>query len=140
MLRPLLCCATLVASLSACTWVKMEPGGVDVRVAHRGDDLGGCSRLGEIGVEVQDEVALYRRNELKVRDELETMARNEATSLDADTIQALNEPSGGEQRFAAYRCGRYAAAARAPAAPEREAAQPQALEAGEVETYPVDDD
>lgn len=34
----------------------------------------------------------------------ESLARNEATTLDADTVQALAEPAGGEQRFAAYDC------------------------------------
>jgi len=41
-----------------------------------------------------------------VREELETLARNEAPGLGADTLQPLEEPRDGEQRFAAYRCGR----------------------------------
>ena len=89
---------------------------------------------GEVGVAVRDKVALYQRNELKVRDELETMARNEAVGLGADTVQALNEPSAGEQRFAAYACGGRVAAPRAlPVEPRREAA-------GEAETFPVEGD
>ena len=50
-------------------------------------------------------VAFYERNEVKVRDELETLARNEAPGVPADTVQALGEPSGGTQRFADWRCG-----------------------------------
>jgi hypothetical protein len=132
---PLLCCFVLVAS-SACTWVKMEPGGSVVRVARLSDDLSGCSKRGEVGVAVKDKVGLYQRNELKVRDELETMARNEAASLSADTVQALNEPSAGEQRFAAYRCGRNAPVARA-ATPAHD---PEPAPAGDAQTYPVKDD
>lgn len=125
---------SLVLVLPACTWVKMEPGGATVQVAPRSVDLSGCTRRGEVGVAVRDKVALYQRNELKVRDELETMARNEAVGLGADTVQALNEPSAGEQRFAAYACGGRVAAPRAlPVEPRREAA-------GEAETFPVEGD
>mgnify|MGYP006203713155 CR=1 FL=1 len=61
---------------------------------------------GEVSVSVKDSVAFYERNTLRVRDELETLARNEAPGLQADTLQALGDPADGEQRFAAYRCGR----------------------------------
>ena len=127
----------LALALPACTWVKMEAGGAAVQVAHRGEDLGGCTRRGEVGVSVKDKVGLYRRNELKVRDELETMARNEAATLGADTVQALNEPSAGEQRFAAYAC-RGVAARPAPRAGEP-APDPQPAPFEDAETYPVDD-
>jgi hypothetical protein len=125
----------LAASLGACTWVKMEPGAATVRVARAGDDVSGCSKRGEVGVEVRDQVALYRRNDLKVRDELETMARNEALALGADTVQAVNEPSAGEQRFAAYRCGAGAPVSRAPATRDT-----QPRPEGEAETFPVKQD
>ena len=138
MLRPLLSSVLIAAALSACTWVKMEPGATQVRVARLGDDLSSCTKRGEVGVSVRDRVGLYQRNDLKVRDELETMARNEAQSLEADTVQALNEPSAGEQRFAAYACGGRAPVARAPRAPDADDTRP-ALQ-GEAETYPVRED
>ena len=53
---------------------------------------------------VRDQVGFYERNELKVRDELEVLARNEAPDLHADTLQAIDEPLNGEQRFTAYAC------------------------------------
>jgi hypothetical protein len=127
-----------VASLSACTWVKMEPGGKGVRVARLGDDLSACTKRGEVAVSVRDKVGLYQRNELKVRDELETMARNEATGLDADTVQAANEPSAGEQRYVAYSCGRNAPIARGPA--RSNPAEPLPRESGDAETFPMRDD
>lgn len=91
-------------ALGACTWVKPDPAGARVRVAYDGN-AEGCTKVGEIGVGVRDRlIPGVDRNELKVRDELESLARNEAATLDADTIVALNEPKDGEQRFAAYRC------------------------------------
>lgn len=126
-----------VVAMPACTWVKMEPGATAVRVARMGDDLSSCDKRGEVGVSVRDKIALYQRNDLKVRDELETMARNEARSLAADTVQPLNDPSAGEQRFAAYACGGglpVANTTRARPDPARSAP------AGEAETFPIRDE
>ena len=94
----------VTASLaSACTWVHMAPGASAVRVVE--GPPAGCENRGEIEVSVKDSVAFYDRNAIKVRDELETLARNEAPGLGADTIHPRTQPSDGSQRFAAWRCG-----------------------------------
>ena len=87
----------------ACTWVHMAPGASAVRVVQAAPS--GCENRGEIEVSVKDSVAFYDRKDRKVRDELETLARNEAPGMQADTVQPLGDPSGGSQRFAAWRCG-----------------------------------
>ncbi|GAB2499229.1 DUF4156 domain-containing protein [Pseudoxanthomonas sangjuensis] len=93
--------------LSACTWVQLAPEARAVKVVPAGTAPAGCEKRGEVAVTVRNKVAFYERNSLKVRDELETLARNEAPGLQADTLQPLDEPNAaGEQRFAAYRCGR----------------------------------
>ncbi len=89
---------------SGCTWVHMAPGASAVRVVSAAPH--GCEKRGEIEVSVKDSVAFYERNELRVREELETLARNEGPGLDADTLQPLAAPQAGAQRFAAWRCGR----------------------------------
>lgn len=122
-------------ALGACTWVRMEPEAARVRVLPAGASVQGCTPRGEIGVSVRDRVGLYQRNELKVRDELETLARNEAPGLGADTIQPLEEPSLGEQRFAAFRCG-MRTSPRAQTRPQPSAAAPREA----VETYPIRND
>ena len=93
----------LLAALSACTWVHMAPGASAVRVAAT--PPAGCQKQGEVEVSVKHSIAFIERNPIKVRDELETLARNEAPGLQADTISPLAEPAGGSQRFAAWRCG-----------------------------------
>lgn len=96
---------TMSLALTACTWVEPDAGGQRIRVAH-GEDLSGCVDLHTtITVSVKHEIAGVERKAIKVRDELESLARNEAASSGAaDTIQALEEPHDGEQRFAAYDC------------------------------------
>jgi Domain of unknown function (DUF4156) len=90
---------------AACTWVEPSVSGDAVRVVYEGN-VTGCRDAGTVAVTVADKIAFYHRSETKVRDELETMARNEAANLPADTIKAISEPHEGSQRFQAYVCGR----------------------------------
>jgi hypothetical protein len=121
----------LLSLLSGCTWVKLDDAGTRVRVAYDGR-VDGCDKAGEITVSVKDRVGFYERNDLKVKDELETLARNQAVSLPADTLVARGAPHGGEQAFDAYRCGiRRAATVDAKAGPERR------NDKGEAQTFPV---
>jgi len=109
--------AAILLSLSACTFVKMGPGGSQVRVVAQDKNMSACEKRGEVVVSVKDRLGPYERDELRVRDELETLARNEAPSLRADTVQPKAAPHDGEQRFLAFRC------AGAQPAPSAEAAK-----------------
>src|SRR6478752_660443 len=97
--------AALVVVISSCSFVEMAPGGEAVRVVAPGQLPAGCVKRGEVEVSVKDRLGPYSRDELRVKDELEVLARNEAPGLDADTIQAKGPPADGEQRFIAFRCG-----------------------------------
>ena len=96
--------AAAVLFLSGCTWVHMAPGASNVRVIAAGAAPADCEKRGEVAVSVKDSVAFYERNALRVRDELETLARNEAPGIQATAVQPLGDPADGEQRFAAWRC------------------------------------
>lgn len=104
-MRKIVLIASFAAALSACTWVHLDPAAQNVKVIAAGA-APACEKKGEVNVSVKNSVGLYNRKALKVRDELETLARNEAPTLKADTIQPLQEPFDGTQRFAAYRCGK----------------------------------
>jgi hypothetical protein len=119
----------MVAALVAggCTWVDMAPGGSSVRVIDGSGPPAGCEKRGEVEVTVKSKVAFYERNQLRVREELETLARNEAAGLQADTVQPMGGPLNGSQRFAAWRCGAGRGTV-APAAPKT---------AGSAQTYPL---
>ena len=126
--------ATLAVALSACTFVQIQPGGQAIRVAAAGQPLT-CEKRGEIVVSVKDRLGPLERGELRVRDELEVLARNEAPGLGADTVQPLGEPMDGEQRWAAFRCG-----GAVMAAPARRTGQPEPLPEGEAEVVPLRED
>ncbi len=97
---PMIAAAAL--ALSACTWVPIAPEAQKVRVLRA--EPASCEKVGEIDVEVTDKVSLYRRNELRVAEELETMARNQAAGIPATDIHPLGPVNEGKQRFAAWRC------------------------------------
>jgi len=93
-----------IGTLSACTFVKMGPGGEAIKVAPMSRDLTGCEKRGEITVSVKDRLGPYERDTLRVKDELEVLARNEAPGLKADTVQAIGQLNDGSQKWNAFRC------------------------------------
>ena len=88
--------SSLLLTVTACTWVPIEPAGKATRVLPAGPVPAGCIAKGEVG--------FYNRNPLRVQEELETLARNEAPSAGANAVQAAAAPADGSQRFAAFQC------------------------------------
>ena len=93
-------CALL--ALPACTFVKMAPGAQQVKVLSAAPS--GCERRADVAVSVTHKVGFYERSETQVRDELETLARNEAPGLGANWISPLGPPEDGSQRWTTWRC------------------------------------
>ncbi len=138
----------VLLSLSACTWVKIEPEGKQIRVAMPSEALTSCGEMrSEITVSVRDQVGLFNRDDMKVRDELETLARNQAAGSGVDTLKALTEPLNGEQTFGTWLCGSANVAPRpatrpSTVSPADNTPAPDRTSGGfqDVETYPVDDE
>lgn len=127
--------ALVAVALTSCSWgIKLDSRGKNVRTAWN-NDVSGCREVGKVTVSVLDRVGPVDRKDIKVRDELEVMARNEAGEMNADTIRPLGEPREGEQTFASYVCGsgNSADSIRAPRREESKFAPPPAT----TETYPI---
>lgn len=92
----------LVLALPACSFVKMAPGAQQVKVLAAAPT--GCEARGEVVVSVTHKIGFYERNAVRVRDELEVLARNEAPRLGANRVSPLGPPADGEQRWAMWRC------------------------------------
>ncbi len=123
----------LALPLAACSWgIKLDSGGEKVHTVWTGD-VTGCKDVGQITVSVLDHVGPVDRSGLKVRDELEVMARNEAAGMSADTIKPVGDPRDGQQSWAAYHCGPGEHAKHAPMRIEQKSAD------GKTETYPIKD-
>lgn len=93
----------LLGGLAGCTWVDMTPEAEKVRVVPA-DRVADCSRVGELSTYTKAKVAGVSRSGGKVREELETLARNEAASIGADTIVAVSDVSEGRREYVAYQC------------------------------------
>ncbi len=127
--------ALVAVALASCSWgIKLDSRGKNVRTAWN-DDVSRCREIGKVTVSVLDRVGPVDRQDIKVRDELEVMARNEAGQMDADTIRPLGEPREGEQTFATYACGSDERADSRRASPGDEAKPEQTP--GKTETYPI---
>jgi hypothetical protein len=122
-----------IALLGACTWgITLDDAAKNVRTAWSGD-VSSCRDMGKVTVSVMNRVGPIDRNDIKVRDELEVMARNEAAKMQADTVKPLGEPSEGSQAWEAYQCGSNRPAPSHPAPPPGgKSAVP-----GNAETFPV---
>lgn len=122
-------------ALAGCSWgIKLTDAGRQVRTDWSGD-MSACRQLGKVTVSVADHLGPIDRNAIKVRDELEVMARNEASSMQgADTVHPLAEPTDGSQPWGVYQCG----AARSNAPANRATSAPAASQNGGVKTFPID--
>lgn len=105
MRKTLLTSVAVAVLLSGCTWgIKLDDAGRKVRTDWYGN-MQDCKQLGKVTVSVADHLGPVDRNHLKVRDELEVMARNEAGSMGGDTVHPLAEPADGAQAWGVYQCG-----------------------------------
>jgi hypothetical protein len=94
----------LATALAAgCTWVEATPEGDEVRVVP-GDRVSGCNHLGELSVYTKADVGGIDRSPNKIQQELETLARNEAATMNADTIVAVTQITNGRRTYQVYRC------------------------------------
>ncbi len=88
--------------LSGCAFVTMTPAAQRVQVLERAPT--GCEARGEVVVTMTHKVGPYERDELRVRDELEILARNEAPRLGANRVSPMGAAEDGRQRWAMWRC------------------------------------
>lgn len=96
----------LALALSGCTWVRLTEEGQAVRVADGSESLSHCEAKGLVTASVRARVGMYERNRLKVADEVEALARNDAVRLGANTLRPEGELVDGERRYAAFKCPR----------------------------------
>lgn len=90
-------------SITGCTWVKATPNAERVRIVPT-DRVADCNKVGDLSVYTKSRVAGVNRKVAIVKQELETLARNEAAEMGADTIISASDILDGRQSYIAYRC------------------------------------
>ncbi len=103
-MRKIIGLGLVVLLLSACSWVELTPEGEKVTVA-KAEHITNCKFTGTTTVSVRS-TAVGDRDMAKIKTELETLARNEASKLKGDTVVPVTEIKDGEQTFKVYQCNR----------------------------------
>lgn len=98
-------CLLAALSLSACTWVNQNPAGESVAITDI-SSLTQCKKIGDISSRTKHKIGFIPRGEAKILSELQTLARNEAIKLGANTITANGDPVDGSQTYQAFLCPR----------------------------------
>ncbi len=95
--------AVCVSLVVGCTLVPLSPEGETVRLATEAE-VAGCERRGTTTSTVLSRVGLFPRKEAKVREELATLARNEAAEQGANAVVPESAVEDGRRVFGIYAC------------------------------------
>ncbi len=87
-----------------CSWVDLKPEAAQIEVL--GKPAGeSCKLLGSVKVQTKSKVGFYHRSEDVLEKELEILALNEASTMDASAIVPVTEVTmDGSRRYNAYQC------------------------------------
>ena len=94
---------TILVSTLGCNWVPLTSEGENVRVLQA-SAVTDCQKVGKVTSKTSDRVIMFARTDRKVREELESLSRNEAVDLNGDAIVPIGTVTDGRQTFEVYRC------------------------------------
>lgn len=92
-----------VSLAAGCTWVKPTAEAQKVRLVPA-DRVADCVQKGRVTTSTMSTVSIVNRNPERVKEELVTLAQNEAVIAGADTIVTASKIEDGRQTFAMYDC------------------------------------
>lgn len=95
--------SAILLSVSACSWVKVQPGAEAVSL-RTGAEVADCKYLGTATGKTKARVGIIARSEKKVASEVFNLARNEAASIGGNTLVEKTALQDGRQTFDVYRC------------------------------------
>lgn len=91
------------ALVSGCTFVELNPQADEVLVLkpHQARE---CEQVRRSSSQVLDKLWFINRNQEKMAEELQTLARNTAVELGGNAVVADSEIVNGKQSFIIYNC------------------------------------
>jgi hypothetical protein len=92
----------MVATLG-CTWVPLTDGGGNVRILQANETTD-CQKISTVNAKTADRVGIFARTDRKMREELESLARNEAAEAGGNAVAPTGTMTNGRQSFVVYRC------------------------------------
>ncbi len=94
---------TILGPTLGCNWVPLTSEGENVRVLQA-SAVTDCQKVGKVSSKTSDRILIFARTDRKIREELESLARNEAVDLNGDAIVPIGTEADGRQSFEVYRC------------------------------------
>lgn len=101
-----------VATSVGCTWVQLSAGGEQVQLASS-KFVENCKQVGKSRANTKPTLLGTARSDATVREELRSLARNDAVAMGGTHVSPLDEATDGSQTFGIYVCS----GAPAPASP-----------------------
>lgn len=89
--------------LVSCTWVKVTEEGEIVSIRDK-SQVTDCKKVARITSTSKGKIMGVERKKDKVKEELETLARNEAMEYGGNVLVPATEIKDGKQSFFVYRC------------------------------------
>jgi len=94
---------TILVPTLGCSWVPLTSEGENVRVLQA-SAVTDCQKVGKITSKTSDRIIIFARSDQKIREELESLARNESVGLNGDAVVPIGTETDGRQSFEVYRC------------------------------------
>lgn len=94
---------TLVAAMSACSFVSLNPEANNTTVSTSTSSLSNCKFLGNTNASLWSKAETFQ-SQKTVESQLDTLARNEAASMGGNTVAPTSEIINGQRSYAVYNC------------------------------------
>ena len=94
---------TITVLTLGCTWVPLTDEGENVRI-RQASAAADCQKIATVSAKTADRVVIFARSDRKVREELESLARNEAADKGGNAIVPIGTMANGRQSFDVFRC------------------------------------
>lgn len=99
-----LICTILGVTLTACSFVSLDPEARDVVVQNNLNSVKQCKYLGDTNVNLWSHADTFQ-SQNTVDNQFDTLARNQAVSMGGNAVVAKNDTNGNTQRvYNVYQC------------------------------------
>jgi len=95
--------ACLAGPVLGCTWVPLTAAGEQVQLASP-KFVEGCEQVGKTRAKTKPTVLGFKRDEATIREELRSLARNDAAVMGGTNVAPLEPVKDGTQLYGIYVC------------------------------------
>lgn len=102
-MKKILLALCVTTTLTACSFVSLDPQARDVNVADNISALKNCKSLGNTTVSLWSKADTFQSDKT-VNTQLDTLARNQAATMGGNTVIPSSEINNGQRTYSVYNC------------------------------------